>query len=335
MNSKERIKTIVEGRKPDRPPVICPGGMMNMITTELLEKGGFVFNEVHTDPEKMAALSEFAYRNKCFENVGVPFCMTAEVEALGAGVDMGCNNREPRVVRYPLTSLEEWEKVPCFDVSKGRFQVIKEAINILSNRLSDVPVIGNVTGPVSAATSLIDPSVFYVGLRKKGQMAHALLNHVTNEMLKYIELMIDAGADIIMIADPSATGEILGPKFFEEFAVPYINRMVDCIRRKGKISIVHICGQMTPVLDKANAITADILSFDAIVAMNDIRKAMGNRAIMGNVSTYAIEDAEADRIIELTRNAVKQGFDVISPACGLGMSSPLCNIAAMIDALEE
>ena len=335
MNNKERIEAIVKGLKPDRPPVICPGGMMNMITTELLEKGGFSFAEVHTDPEKMAALSEFAYRNKCFENVGVPFCMTAEVEALGAKVDMGCNNREPRVVGYPLNSLEEWDKVPCFDVSKGRFQVIKEAINMLSNRLPDVPVIGNVTGPVSAATSLIDPSVFYMGLRKKGEMAHALLNHVTNEMLKYIELMCDAGADIIMIADPSATGEILGPKFFEEFAVPYINRMVDYIRNKGKISIVHICGQMTPVLDKANAITADILSFDAIVAMNDIRKAMGERLIMGNVSTYAIEDADRDGVIRLTKNAVKQGFDVISPACGLGMSSPLCNIAAMIDALEE
>ena len=69
--------------------------------------------------------------------------------------------------------------------------------------------------------------------------------------------------------------------------------------------------------------------------MNDIRKAMGNRVIMGNVSTYAIEDADRDKVIDLTKNAVKQGFDIISPACGLGMSSPLCNIAAMIDALEE
>lgn len=44
--------------------------------------------------------------------------------------------------------------------------------------------------------------------------------------------MADRGADLIAIADPSGTGEILGPKRFEEFTVYYINKIVDSLAKK-------------------------------------------------------------------------------------------------------
>ena len=37
LTPKERLKMIMEGQKADRPPCICPGGMMNMVTSDLME----------------------------------------------------------------------------------------------------------------------------------------------------------------------------------------------------------------------------------------------------------------------------------------------------------
>ena len=39
MDAKERIRKAMHQEPTDRPPCICPGGMMNMITTDLMDDG--------------------------------------------------------------------------------------------------------------------------------------------------------------------------------------------------------------------------------------------------------------------------------------------------------
>lgn len=64
-------------------------GMMNMITTDLMDACGVTWPEAHTDAQMMADLALASYQHGCFENVGVPFCMTIEAEELGAKVTLG------------------------------------------------------------------------------------------------------------------------------------------------------------------------------------------------------------------------------------------------------
>ncbi|MBQ7077913.1 MAG: methylcobamide--CoM methyltransferase [Lachnospiraceae bacterium] len=337
MNSLERIRATIKKEEHDRPICICPGGMMNYITTELLEKGGFNFRDAHVDAKTMADLSEYAWKEGCFENMGVPFCMTVELEGMGSKIDLGDNKREPRVVEYIYKKIEETTDVKRIDLSEGRVFAVLKAISILKERHSDVPVVGNLTGPVSIATSLIDSTPFYVALRKKGDICHEFLRKITDELIKFGSAMADSGADVIMIADPSATGEILGPKYFKEFAVKYLNDLVEGIKKNHPdvIVIVHICGQMTPVLAEANEINSDAFSFDAIVGLKDIRKNMQDKIIMGNVSTYAIEGQDEEKVKQMTKLCITQGMDIISPACGLGMGSPLKNVQAVLTGTKE
>jgi [methyl-Co(III) methanol-specific corrinoid protein]:coenzyme M methyltransferase len=56
---------------------------------------------------------------------------------------------------------------------------------------------------------------------------------------------------------------------------------------------------------------------------------------MGNVSTYALEFGDPEKVKRLTENCVKNGSDIISPACGLGMKSPLVNVQAILECLCE
>ena len=60
-----------------------------------------------------------------------------------------------------------------------------------------------------------------------------------------------------------------------------------------------------------------------------------DRIIMGNISTYALEFSEPNKIKSLTKVCLKNGADIISPACGLGMKTPLLNIQEIIKTLEE
>ncbi|CQR73728.1 Uroporphyrinogen decarboxylase [Sporomusa ovata DSM 2662] len=332
---KERLNKVFSEEKVDRPPCICPGGMMNMVTAELMEEVGICFPEAHTNARMMADLAAAVYEKGCFENYGVPFCMTIEAENLGAKVDLGTSFYEPHVVEYAITSVKEWDRLAAVNSRQGRADVVVEAIKLLKAKRNDVPIVGNITGPISMASSLMEPVVFYKELRKNNAKAHEFMEFVTNQLIAFAKRQIEAGADIIAISDPSGTGEILGPKPFEEFAVKYINKIIDSIQSENKQTIVHICGQMRKVYAGVAKIKSDVLSFDSIVSMKEARENLGDRLLMGNISTYAIEFGEPGKIALLTERCVGDGVNIISPACGLGMKSPLKNVKSILETLTK
>ncbi len=305
-----------------------------MVTSELMDRVKVYMPEAHKDARQMARLSKAVYDERCFENYGVPFCMTVEAEEMGARVDMGSDVYEPHVVEYAINSVSEYQKLRPVDVNQGRAKVVLDAIRILREETEDVPIVGNLTGPISTASSLMEPVIFYKELRKKNQEAHAYMEFITEQLIAFGRAQVEAGADLIAVSDPSGTGEILGPKYFKEFAVTYINRLLDALQEEKMGTIVHICGQMSPVYEEVNEVRSSALSFDSIVPMKEAREHLKNRVLMGNVSTYALEFGDPRKVRTLTENCVKNGSDIISPACGLGMKSPLRNVQAILAGVE-
>lgn len=337
MDSKERLLNALKGADIDRSPCICPGGMMNMVVAELMEKADIHWPEAHTDPIKMAGLARAVYDHGCFENYGVPFCMTIEAEQMGATVDLGSSIHEPHVTGYAIDNLSQWEKLPHFDPNAKRAKVVLEAIKILKANDDRVPIIGNLSGPVSVASSLLEPVNYYKALRRRKEDAHAFMSFVTEGLISFGKAQIEAGADVIAISDPSGTGEILGPRLFDEFVVTYVNKLIDGLRATNPELpvIVHICGKMHKVYQELNKIRADAHSFDSIVSIKESKEMMPGKIMAGNVSTYALEFADADRIRVMTRKVMGDGSDIIMPACGLGTKSSLKNIQAMLHMVQE
>ena len=213
LTPKERLYNVMKGNAVDRPPCICPGGMMNMVTTDLMDAVDIYMPQAHTDARMMAGLAKAVYDYGCFENYGVPFCMTVEAEEMGAKVEMGSRVYEPHVSAYAIESVEDYAKLPPIDIGRGRAKVVLDAIRILRKRRMGFRVIGNLTGPISTASSVMEPVVFYRNCARDKQ-AHAYMDFITRQLIAFGRAQIEAGADVIAISDPSGTGEILGPKVF-------------------------------------------------------------------------------------------------------------------------
>lgn len=305
-----------------------------MITTDLMQEAGVFWPAAHEDAMAMAKLAAASYEQHCFENVGVPFCMTIESEAMGAQVTMGTDTYEPHITGYAIDSVLDWQKVTPIDLTAGRVKVTLDAIRILKDMNLEAPIVGNITGPISTASSVCEPVRFYKQLRKKPEESHAYMTFVTNQLILLAQAMVDAGADVIVIADPSGTGEILGPKLFAEYAVTYINKLLAAIPDHIE-TVVHICGNMKKVYPEVNKVNSHGLSFDSMVPMSDARKNLPGRVLVGNVSTYALEFGSLEKISTLTRHCRCNGSNVIAPACGLGTKSPLRNIRQILATLKE
>lgn len=336
ITAKERVMNAIEGKEVDRVPVVCPGGMMNMVVEDIMDIKNISWPSAHNSSLEMAELTYGLYENKCFDNVGVPFCMTVEAEAMGATIFMGSKITEPRVCEYPIELVNEYEKLKDIDVTSGRVKIVTEAIKILKEKDSNVPIIGNVVGPISLASSLIEPVIFYKDMRRNKDGIHKYMDFITNNLIVYTKALIDAGADIIAISEPSGTGEILGPKMFEEFATPYINRLIDAIKGySDKKVILHICGRLKSVYSELNLLHNDVISFETLTSVKDIMENVKDKCFMGNISTLTLEQGTEETVKNLTEHCIKNGVKIIAPACGLGTKSPIGNLKAMIKTSEN
>jgi [methyl-Co(III) methanol-specific corrinoid protein]:coenzyme M methyltransferase len=330
MNQKERLMGILAGEGADRPPFICPGGMMTMVVTELMERVNCYWPEAHTDPEQMARLTLAAHEMAGIENVGVPFCMTIEAEGMGAKIGLGSRESEPRVTAYAMETMTELDRLTPFDPFAGRALVCAEAIRILKKSAPHLPVIANLSGPISLATSLVDPLLYYRAMRRDKEATHLLTRHCADALAAFGAALIEAGADVVCIADPSATGEIIGRAAFAEFAAPYLNELTNLFRERfGVPTIVHICGNVKGLGNALSSLSAAAVSVDSMVAIATLRELAPGKATMGNISTFMLEQGVPEQLSKASRHCLAEGVDIIAPACGISPRTPVANIRAV------
>ncbi len=333
---KERLGRVLADQSVDRPPVICTGGMMNAAVAQVMEDGGPTLPEAHIDAEGMAELASRVHAATGFENLGVPFCMTVEPEILGSRVDLGSRAGEPRIAREAFGCCESVEIGDVRTlVRQGRIATVVQAAHYLKKRHPDVPVIASLSGPVSTAAAVVDPLTFLKELRTRPQAAHRVLDYVTRLLVEYAREVADSGADIIAVGDPTATGEILGPRLFQDFAVLYLNQLCDAVHASGKRVIVHICGDMSRSRQHLSVLHADAISVDALVNLRMLKDDYPRINTMGNLSTALLEFGAGDKVVHNTERLLRDGIDIIAPACGLSTSTGLANIRAMTDTVKS
>jgi [methyl-Co(III) methanol-specific corrinoid protein]:coenzyme M methyltransferase len=333
---KERLLRVLSSQKVERPPVICPGGMMNSAIVDVMEKTGHELPAAHHDDSLMSALAFDVHTLTGFENFGIPFCMTVEAEVLGSEINYGTLECEPKIQKEKFpTAADIVFKEPKEFEKNNRVNAILNTIHTLSAKHPDVPTIGSLTGPISTAASIIDPMMFLKQLRKDKENSHRAVDYVTDCLIHFARLMVDSGVHVISIADPTATGEILGPKMFDEYAVYYLNKLVDAVHKMGVPAIVHICGRMEAVKPSVADLHSNALSVDAFVSLKKIMDEYPGINTMGNLSTILLEFSSPEKIMKTTELLLRNNIHIMAPACGLSTSTPLENINAFTDVVTN
>ncbi|MDR1319837.1 MAG: methylcobamide--CoM methyltransferase [Gracilibacteraceae bacterium] len=336
ISPKERLKRKLNGQTADRPPVICPGGMMNAAVVEIMTATGHTLPEAHHSRELMTELAADVSRLTGFENFGIPFCMTVEAEVLGSEINYGALDCEPKIQkeRFSSAAAAVFPDRQAFDRNR-RVRAVTDSIYALTQKYPDTPVVGSLTGPISTAASVIDPMTFLKQLRKDKDNSHRVIDYVTDCLIHYAAMMVEAGADVISVADPTATGEILGPKMFDEYALRYLNKLAGAVRAMGAPVIVHICGKMEAVKPSVARLKANALSVDAFVSLKEIKGLYPHINTMGNLSTIMLEFGNSDKVARGTQALLRNRIDIIAPACGLSTSTPLANIRAFTETVKN
>ena len=330
---KARLLAALEGKPVDKVPV-CSVTQTGIV--ELMDEVGAPWPESHTNPELLAKLAIANYELSGLEAVRVPYCLTVLVEAMGCEINMGTKNRQPSVIGHPYPKSLEGAAIPEDLLQRGRIPAVLEAIKIVREKVGpDVPIIGGMEGPITVASDLVSVKSFMKWSIKKTDLFEQSLDIATEAAIIYANAMVEAGADVISVADPVASPDLMSPASFKQFLQARLQKFSSSV---DSITVLHICGNVNPILnDMADCGFEGLSVEEKVGSPKKAKEVIGDRArFVGNISSpFTLLPGPVDKIKAEAKQALEEGVDVLAPGCGIAPMTPLENIKAMVAARDE
>lgn len=333
MTPLERSKAIVRGESFDRIP--CSPSLGEQPTRLI----GVTVAQYLNDPQIMAEAQIAAFKMYGQDGVGVGPDQFGLAEALGAKMRYFADDI-PQVGEAYIKKVEDMGKVRIIDPQKdGKFPLYIEALEILQDRIGSLVKVGTgIGGPFTTAALLRGTANFLRDLKKYPDAVHSLLKITTENILRYIDVCWEKGF-ISSIGEPFASNNVISPRYFQEFVLPYLRRIGNWFQEKiGKGFSLHICGKTHNIWHDIADSGAGSFSLDNVEDLAEAKKIIGHRmSLKGNVPPVEVMlHGKREDIMQAAKACIIKAFD--SPkgyALGTGCRVPLDtkpeNIIALMD----
>jgi uroporphyrinogen decarboxylase len=346
MTDRERLEALFRGKKPDRVPNWTSG--LGFCT---LYNGGSIA-DAYNKPEECLTAERRVCRD--FGWIFFPFMMTSPVPAFGGEVKLptGDFSQAPIVIDHPVKTPEEALdlKVPP-DVTTAGLTPIRMEFSRLSSRerLDNEPF--NVPlfmgGPFTHAATLAGIDNFGRWLLKKPEAVHHLVMIMVDYYLQlalYWKRTFGTEGALPFFGEPTASNQVISPKQFERFVLPYVKVMCEKVLAMGyKHIYVHICGEQNlnlPYWAQIPFGEPGIISFGHEVELETAAKYFPNDIIMGNLEPAVIQTGTAPQVYEAAGEVIKKGKSlatgyIFAPGCELPPRAPIENVMAVTRAVND
>ncbi len=333
LNYKKNLENVLNGKQVDITPAITvtQSGIL-----DAMELTGTSWPKAHQDPEQMATLGASLHELAGLEDAKIPFCLAVEAESMGCEVDLGSGGRTPEVVKSPFDNPREIEIPDNFETS-GRIPVICEAVEILHERYDNLPVCVGITGPFTVAGHMIGVENILKMINTDYYGVEAAVDVATEAVIAYVKVLNEVKPDIICVADPTSSGDLLSPLDFQQISRPPLEDVEEVMKSQN---VLHICGHTANMLEDMLSCGYNGISIEEAVDMRfaqEVKESLGNKCqVCGNISTSkTLFRGKPEEVRTEVLEALEKGVDVLAPSCGIAASSPLVNIQAMVNARNE
>jgi uroporphyrinogen decarboxylase len=198
-------------------------------------------------------------------------------------------------------------------------------------------------GPFSLACQLrgMQDFMMEVGTGENPEGIHRLIRFSTEYVWQFARLLLEAGAHVVSIGDALASGSVVSPKTYEEFAFPYQKEIARRVHGQGGLLSIHMCGQSTGIMKKLAETGADVLEFDVQTDFKSARSAaLGKSCLLGNVDTsevltFGSPESVREECRWRLEDVKGEGGYILSSGCALSPNTPPENLHAMVRAAAE
>ncbi len=187
---------------------------------------------------------------------------------------------------------------------------VLEAIRLTKEALSGrVPLIGFAGAPWTIFAYMIEGGGSKTFSKAKKflythpDLAHKLLDKITQSTLNYLLAQVKAGADMLQIFDSWAG--VLSPEQYKEFSLRYISRICDGIKAAVEVPITVFAKDAFFARKELGLIHCDTIGLDWTMDIAESRALIGNmKTLQGNMDPcllYAPDQVIVDETVKMLK----------------------------------
>lgn len=145
-------------------------------------------------------------------------------------------------------------------------------------------VLGWVDMPFAEACSICGISEFMLMLCDEPELAHEILDFLSDIVIDFAVAQLEAGAPMIGAGDAAAS--LLSPALYRAFALPYEQRICSAVHKAKGLAKLHVCGNTEHLLRDMCTVGADLYNVDHMVSMELAADVYGKarKAYKGNMN---------------------------------------------------
>jgi uroporphyrinogen decarboxylase len=343
------MEALLRREKPDRVPN-WPFAYQGFATVYT----GTTIADAYNNPEVSLAAQRKTARD--FDYVFVPWLGYASYGGWEFGGEIKWPSGEwaqsPSVIKLPADTPEAAMNLKVPDVkTAGIIPLAKTFCDLSSQeKLDNEPF--NVmlfSGPSSFtfAANVVGPDNLCKWLRKAPDAAHhvlRLMNEHLEQLAEYWKELYGVEDVLALGGEPTSANQLISPRNFEEFALPYLKEINEKLLAMGYRHIyAHICGEQNenyPHWAKIPMGDPGIISVSQEVELEKAASYFPNDIILGNLDPVIIQNKTPDQVYEATKEMVLRGKKlangyVFSPGCETPPRAPVENVMAVTKAVQD
>jgi uroporphyrinogen decarboxylase len=345
MTDRERVEALLRREKPDRVPDWPIAQGVNTVYY-----GGSIA-DFYSKPDVSLAAQRKACRDLGWVFFPTMGAWSATLFDGEVSLPTGEFSQAPTITKYAVETEEDAWNLKKPDVLTSPAVLMRKEFYELSSRerLDNEPfnVIAWAGGPFSNTSSICGVEKMNKWMIRKPEVAHHLLKKTVEyfiELTQYWKDMFGIEGVLPFMGEPAASNQIISPKLFEQFALPYIKEVCEAVLAMGyKHIFVHICGEQNlnlPFWAQIPFGDPGIISIGHEVKLETAAEYFPNDIILGNLEPAIIQVKTPDEVYEAARQVIEEGKKIpggyiFSPGCELPPRAPVENIRAITRALND
>ena len=303
LNSKERFLAVIAGLKADKPPVFP------LLMGFSAKRYGITYREYASNGHSLAE-SQLKIR-EMFPVDAITACSDAFRISGDLGGDIIFPENKPPYISKPLiTSRSDFAHLKRPNISGNvgrmadRIQAVDEMVKAVGENCM---VLGWIDLPFAEACSLCGVSNFMYMMFDEPELAHKILEFLTEIVTEFALLQLETGAP--MIGAGNAAASLISVEQYREFALPYDKRICESIHKEGGLVKLHICGDTKRLVDDMITSGCDLFNVDHMVDFEFAAKMYhgARKAFKGNLNPVSdILYSTPEGCQDIARNCIQK-----------------------------
>ena len=265
------------------------------------------------------------------DGIPVIFDLQIEAEILGCKLAWSKDN-PPAVISHPLSEGVDLNTLALPEKTDGRIPIVLESVLAIRSRHPDLAIYGLITGPFTLALHLLGTEIF-MKMFEDPDYVGRVMDFCARVGIKYSEMLIDAGCDVIAVVDPMTSQ--IDPISFETFVSGHVKNIFDYVRIRNKYSSFFVCGHAQQNIEVMCDCRPDNISIDENIPLDYLKEIALTKKMSfgGNLKLTVVllmgdpDDSKQDALACIDAGG-KRGF-ILAPGCDLPMQTPIENLQAV------